>query len=57
MTQQIAPIADYDQIVLLMEGEVLAIGTHDHLLQTSPEYAQIYDSQRSTSQYEYVRPR
>lgn len=55
VTQQIAPIADYDQIILLMEGEVLAAGTHDELLQTSPEYAQIYDSQRSTSQYELVR--
>jgi ATP-binding cassette subfamily B protein len=57
VTQQIAPVADYDQIVLLMEGEVLASGTHDHLLETSPEYAQIYDSQRSTSQYEFVRAR
>ena len=28
VTQQIAPVADYDQIVLLMEGEVLASGTH-----------------------------
>jgi ATP-binding cassette subfamily B protein len=55
VTQQIAPVADYDQIVLLMEGEVLAAGRHDELLQTSPEYAQIYDSQRSTSQYELVR--
>jgi ATP-binding cassette subfamily B protein len=57
VTQQIAPVSDYDQIILLMEGEVLAIGRHDDLLQTSPEYAQIYDSQRSTSQYELVRPR
>ena len=57
VTQQIEPVADYDQIVLLMEGEVLASGTHAELLQTSPEYAQIYDSQRSTSQYEVVRPR
>ena len=32
VTQQIAPVEDYDQIVLLMEGEVLAIGTHDQLL-------------------------
>ncbi len=55
VTQQIAPVADYDQIVLLMEGEVLASGTHEQLLQTSPEYAQIYDSQRSTSQYQFVR--
>jgi ATP-binding cassette subfamily B protein len=57
VTQQIAPVADYDQIVLLMEGELLASGTHAELLQTSPEYAQIHDSQRSTSQYDVVRPR
>jgi ATP-binding cassette subfamily B protein len=56
VTQQIAPVSDYDQIILLMEGEVLATGRHEELLQTSPEYAQIYDSQRSTSQYELVRP-
>jgi ATP-binding cassette subfamily B protein len=56
VTQQIAPVADYDQILLLMEGELLASGSHDELLQTSPEYAQIHDSQRSTSQYEVVRP-
>jgi ATP-binding cassette subfamily B protein len=55
VTQQIQPVANYDQIVLLMEGEVLASGTHAELLETSPEYAQIHDSQRSTSQYEPVR--
>ena len=55
VTQKIAPVEDYDQIVLLMEGEVLASGTHTHLLETSPEYVQIYDSQRSTSHYEPVR--
>jgi ATP-binding cassette subfamily B protein len=56
VTQKIAPIEDYDQIVLLMEGEVLAIGTHQHLLDTCPEYVQLYDSQRSTHHYEPVRP-
>lgn len=55
VTQQIEPVKDYDQIILLMEGEVLAAGTHAHLLQTSPEYAQIHDSQRSTSHYDLVR--
>jgi ATP-binding cassette subfamily B protein len=55
VTQQIAPVVDYDQIVLLMEGEILASGTHAELLATSPEYAQIHDSQRSTSHYEAVR--
>jgi ATP-binding cassette subfamily B protein len=52
VTQKIASVADYDQIVLLMEGEVLAIGTHNELMETSPEYVQLYDSQRSTSHYE-----
>ncbi len=57
VTQHIAPVEDYDQVVLLMEGEVLASGTHDSLLSTSPEYAQIYDSQRSTSHYESLPAR
>jgi ATP-binding cassette subfamily B protein len=52
VTQKIAPVEEYDQIVLLMEGEVLASGTHRQLMETSPEYVQIYDSQRSTSHYE-----
>jgi len=55
VTQKIAAVEDYDQIVLLMEGEVLASGTHRQLLETSPEYVQIYDSQRSTSHYELLR--
>ena len=52
VTQKIGSVEDYDQIVLLMEGEVLASGTHAQLMETSPEYVQIYDSQRSTSHYE-----
>ncbi len=55
VTQKIAAVEDYDQIVLLMEGEVLATGTHQQLLATSPEYVQIYESQRSTSHYELLR--
>ena len=52
ITQKIAPIEDYDQIVLLMEGEVLAVGTHQQLAHSSPEYGQILRSQRSTDAYE-----
>lgn len=55
VTQKIAPVEDYDQIVVLMEGEVLAIGTHHQLLECCPEYVQLYDSQRSTRHYESVR--
>jgi ATP-binding cassette subfamily B protein len=52
VTQKISSIEHYDQIILLMEGELLAKGTHEELLRTSPEYAQIFQSQRSTNQYE-----
>lgn len=52
VTQKIASVELYDQIILLMEGEVLAKGTHAHLMETSPEYVQIYNSQRSTNHYE-----
>ena len=52
VTQKIAPIENYDQIILLMEGEILAAGTHEKLMKESPEYMQIYDSQKSTNNYE-----
>jgi len=52
VTQKIQSVEHYDQIVLLMEGEVLAKGTHQELMSTSAEYVQIYESQRSTNQYE-----
>ncbi len=52
ITQKIAPVEDFDEIILLMEGEVIARGTHTQLLQTSPEYMQIHQSQRSTHLYE-----
>jgi ABC-type multidrug transport system, ATPase and permease components len=52
VTQKISSIEHYDQIVLLMEGDLLRAGTHKDLLATSPEYVQIFESQRSTNQYE-----
>jgi len=52
VTQKIASVEEYDQIILLMEGEVLASGTHVSLMATSPEYVQICESQRSTNLYE-----
>lgn len=52
VTQRISPVKGFDQIVLLMEGEVIAHGKHKELKETCTEYAQIYNSQRSTSHYE-----
>ena len=52
VTQKIAAVTHYDQVIVLMQGEIVAIGTHEELLKTSTEYVQIYDSQQSTSNYE-----
>ena len=52
VTQKISSVEHYDQIILLMEGEALATGTHGRLMETSPEYVQIYESQRSTNLYD-----
>ena len=49
VTQKIASVQNYEQIILLEEGEILGAGTHQHLMETSPEYIQIFNSQRSTN--------
>jgi ATP-binding cassette subfamily B protein len=50
VTQKIASASTFDQVIVLMEGEIVATGTHDMLMATSPEYVQIYDSQQSTNE-------
>lgn len=52
VTQKIDPIKDYDQIIVIMEGEIIATGKHENLMQHSPEYVQIYQSQKSTTDIE-----
>lgn len=49
ITQKIDGVKDYDQIILLMEGEMVASGRHEDLIKHCPEYIQIYDSQKSTA--------
>ena len=52
VTQKISAVEHYDQIIVLMQGEIVASGKHDELMHTSPEYVQIFNSQQSTSNYE-----
>lgn len=52
VTQKIAAAAGFDQIIVLMEGEIVARGVHETLMKESPEYVQIFNSQQSTSNYE-----
>jgi len=50
VTQKTASVKDFDQILLLMEGELLAKGTHKELMAKSIEYAQIDKSQQSANE-------
>jgi len=52
VTQKIATVEHYDNIIVLMEGEIVASGVHTDLMKQSPEYIQIFNSQQSTSNYE-----
>ncbi|MCA9380813.1 ABC transporter ATP-binding protein [Candidatus Dojkabacteria bacterium] len=48
ITQKINSIEDFDNIILVMEGELVAQGKHEDLLKNSLEYQLIYKSQQRT---------
>jgi ATP-binding cassette subfamily B protein len=52
VTQKVAAVENYDKVIVLMQGEIVAQGTHQELMKSSPEYVQIHTSQQSTSNYE-----
>jgi ATP-binding cassette subfamily B protein len=52
VTQKVASVENYDKVIVMMQGEIIAQGTHGELLKSSPEYVQIHTSQQSTSNYE-----
>ncbi|GII83965.1 multidrug ABC transporter ATP-binding protein [Sphaerisporangium siamense] len=43
--QRVSTIADADQIIVLDDGVIVGIGTHEHLLDTCPTYVEIVESQ------------
>ncbi|MDH4115857.1 MAG: ABC transporter ATP-binding protein/permease [Acidimicrobiia bacterium] len=45
VAQRISALIDLDHIYLLEHGEIIADGTHEHLLETSPLYQEIFESQ------------
>lgn len=52
VTQKIVAVENFDQIILMMQGEIIAAGVHSELMESSPEYVQLSNSQKSTSHYE-----
>ena len=45
IAQRISTVRMADQILVLDKGQIVARGTHDDLLENSPAYAEIYNSQ------------
>ena len=46
IAQRISSIQHADKIVVMDDGKVSAIGTHDELLKTSSIYKEVFDSQQ-----------
>ncbi|CAN5430455.1 ABC transporter ATP-binding protein [soil metagenome] len=47
VAQRVSTILDADQIVVIEDGEVVGLGTHEELMKSSEEYAEIVASQLS----------
>ena len=45
VAQRISTIVDADQIVVLEDGRIVGLGTHEELLESSPTYREIVESQ------------
>lgn len=45
IAQRISSVMEADQIAVMNEGEIVAVGTHAELLTASEEYREIYESQ------------
>ena len=45
VAQRISALIDLDHIYLLEHGEIIADGTHEELLVSSPLYQEIFESQ------------
>ena len=46
IAQRVASVEDADQIIVLDEGEIKAIGRHEELMQSSDIYREVYESQK-----------
>ena len=50
IAQRISSVMDADKIIVLDGGKVMNVGTHDELMETSPIYREVYESQQRGSE-------
>jgi ATP-binding cassette subfamily B multidrug efflux pump len=46
IAQRVASVQDADKIIVMDQGKVDAVGTHEHLLETNTIYREVYESQQ-----------
>ena len=49
IAQRISSVKEADMIIVMDEGSVSAVGTHDELLESSKIYREVYESQQQGS--------
>ena len=45
IAQRVSSVQDADKIVIMNDGAIDAVGTHEELLKTCPVYREVYESQ------------
>jgi len=50
VAQRVSTIRQADQIIVLEDGRIVGLGTHEHLLEDCPTYREIVASQRTTEE-------
>lgn len=52
IAQRIVSVMDADRIIVMDNGKISAIGTHEYLMQNSDIYREVYDSQQSGGDFD-----